>query len=207
MRVFAFSLWMVGLSALCNSVAAQAVGEEYYVTIGVFGVQNNALRLTAKANQLGFNSQYAINPLLKLYYVYVFQSDDKRKAYAFLIKLRAETQFKDAWVFTGKLGEDQGQVVKEPTVTTEPVKEPVITEPVITEPVKIDPPKEIKQPVVKRVAKGKFFLFKFINEETGNEVRGEIHLSESKTATQYQAFKADEVVDVTPPRNADGAYF
>ena len=202
MRVFACLLWMVGFSALCNSASGQASSDEYYVTIGVFGVQNNALKLTAKANQAGFNSQYAINPGRKLYYVYVFQSDDKRKAYAFLIKLRAETSYKDAWVFTGHLGEDEGQVVKEPVVTIEPVKQPVITEPV-----KVDSPKVVKPPVVKKVAKGKFFLFKFINEETGNEVRGEVHLLDSKTATQYQAYKADEVVDVPVPRNQDGSYF
>src|SRR6185295_1055829 len=103
MRVFAFSLWMVGLSALCNPVSGQTVGDEYYVTIGVFNVQQNALKRAAKANQVGFYSQYALNPARKLYYVYVFQSDDKRKAYAFLIKLRAETSYKDAWVFTGHL--------------------------------------------------------------------------------------------------------
>ncbi len=205
MRVFAFSLWMVGLSAFCNTAAAQAMGDEYYVTIGVFAVHDNAIRLTAKTNKMGFNSQYAINPLRKLYYVYVFQSEDKRKAFTFLIKLKAESGYKDAWIFAGHLGEEQAQVINLPVVEpiVEPVKEPITPEII---PVKVDSSKIIK-PVVKKVAKGKFFLFKFINSETGNEVRGEIHLSESKTPTQYQAFKADELVDVPAPRNQNGVYF
>jgi outer membrane protein OmpA-like peptidoglycan-associated protein len=63
------------------------------------------------------------------------------------------------------------------------------------------------KPIVKKVAKGKFFIFQFINKESGQPVRGELHFSESSKATQYQAYKANELIDVPAPRNASGAIF
>ena len=106
MRLLAIFLWVVGLSIACNPAVAQTPASEYYVTIGVFGVHKNALRLTEKANKMGFNAHYAINPARKLYYVYLLQATTKRQAFTFVIKLRAESEFRDAWVFTGHLGQD-----------------------------------------------------------------------------------------------------
>ncbi len=218
MKVLAFSVWTFGLLALCNSVAAQTSTQEYYVTIGVFAIQDNAVGYTARANKKGFNAQYAINPARKLYYVYLLQSDEKRKAYTFGIKLRAESEYKDAWIFMGHLGDEPVipvvELKKEPVITEPVKKEPVIVEPLkkdsviaeIPPVVKIDSSTMVK-PVVKKVPKGKFFTFRFLNGESGAEVRGELHLAESNKATQYQAFKANEMIDLMPPRNQAGAYF
>ncbi len=217
MRVFTVSLLVIAFSALCTSVAAQTSSEEYYVTIGAFGVQENAIRYTNKANKMGFSSHYAINSSRKLYYVYLLQTEEKRKALAFLFKLRAESEFKEAWIFTGHLGEyptaavDEKRVVEIPVVQTPVVEktEPVIKiEPVIeTKPVVKTDSSAIVKPIVKKVAKGKFFNFQFINKESGQPVRGELHFAESNKATQYQAYKANELIDVPPPRNASGALF
>lgn len=226
MRLTAIFLLIVGISFICNPAAAQTTTPEFYVTIGVFGVHKNALALTEKANKMGFSAHYAINPAKRLYYVYLLQTNSRRQAFTFVIKLRAETEFKDAWVFPGHLGQDgmtleiiesgqnQQQVVtkedpnaiKEQPVTEEPVKEePVKEQPVVDTP-KVDSSAIVK-PVAKKTAKGKFFNFRFINAESGAEVRGEIHLAESDKATQYQAFKANELVDVNAPRNAAGSYY
>ena len=224
---------MVGLSTLCNSVAAQTTTDEYYVTIGVYGIKKYAILFTASANQKGFNAQYAINPARKLYYVYLLQTDEKRKAQPFLNKLRIESEHKEAWIFNGHLGEDplipvvEGKknpvipdpLKKEPVITDPVKKEPIITDPIKTEPkkkdsviaeippvVKIDSATVVK-PVVKKVSKGKFFTFRFLNGTSGEEVRGELHLAESNKAAQYQAFKANEMIDLVAPRNQSGAYF
>ena len=213
MKGLKLSLWIVGFLTLCQSAVAQTATKHYHVTIGVFAVQNNAINYTAKANKQGFNSQYAINPIRKLYYVYLLQTEDRKKAYAFVTKLKVETDYKDAWVYEGALGETPAEVQKQPIieklVIEEPVKEP-IKEPVViieeTKPVKIDSSTIVK-PVVKKVAKGKFFVFRFVNTETGNDVRGELHLAESQRATQYQSFKANELVDVPSPRNTEKVFF
>ncbi len=128
---------------------AQVPGPERYVIIGVFRVMDNAVRFTDKANKLSFNAGYIQNPRNKLYYVYLFQSLESKKAFAFMMKVRLETEFKDAWVYKGSLGApilESGQQ-EVPVVKDEPVKEPV-QEPVV-EPVK-EPTKEPvkEEPVV-----------------------------------------------------------
>ena len=194
----------MAFSALSRNAVGQATNDEYYVTIGVFAIQDNAVRYTAKANKMGFSAQYAINAPRKLHYVYLLQTAEKRKAYAFLIKLRAESEFKDAWLFLGHLGTDAMVEVKvEPIIPpTVEIKDSVISQPPV---VKVDSP--VVKPVVKKVPKGKFFIFQFVNGENGNLVRGEIHFTESEKATQYQAFKADELIDLPAPRNTAGVFF
>jgi outer membrane protein OmpA-like peptidoglycan-associated protein len=203
----------------CERAQAQ-VNDEYYVTIGAFSRKENAVRFTARASRMGFPAQYAINTNRKLYYVYLLQSPEKRKAYAFCIKMKADTEFKDAWVFYGRLGEQTpiveekipvvekpAEEVKKPVEEAKPIIEdakPVI-ETVVEQP-KVDSSAIVK-PVARKVAQGKFFEFKFVNESNGNEIRGEVHLSESLKATQYQAFKANELIDLAAPRNAAGVYF
>jgi outer membrane protein OmpA-like peptidoglycan-associated protein len=186
---------------------------EYYVTIGVFAVQGNAIRFTAKANKAGFNAQYAINPQKhNWYYVYLMQSTERRKAAAFMLKVRLDSDYKDAWLYIGKLGIDQ--VEQKPEPVTPPVVVPVVIEKEpekVPEPVVVPEKKDsvmvVKPAPPKRVVKGKLFTFKFINADNGNEIRGEVHFAETKTATQYQAFKADEVIDLPAPRNAAGIYY
>ena len=207
--------------ALPASLLAQA--QEHYVTIGVFAIQDNAVRYTAKANQAGFNAQYAINPARNLYYVYLLQSSDRRKAVSFMLKVRAESAYKDAWLFIGRLGTETAAEEKpsaKPTDVTPAVVAPLIVEekkePVTETPAVVAEPRKDSvaavavvpvKPPVKRVVKGKLFMFKFINADNGNEVRGEVHFSESKKATQYQAFKADTVIDLLAPKNAGGIYY
>ncbi len=188
--------------------------DEYYVTVGVFAVQDNAIRYTAKANKAGFNAQYAINTQKNYYYVYLLQTPERRKAVSFMVKVRAESEYKDAWVFIGRLGMDRPAEEKPVEKPVEPVVTPVIAPAVVetkpeTTPAKKDSVIEVKPtpPPAKRVVKGKLFTFKLINAENGNEVRGEVHFAESKKATQYQAFKADEVIDLPTPRNAAGVYY
>lgn len=205
MKVLPILLCVVGLSTAFNRVQAQQGAQGYYVTIGVFAVQEHAVHYAAKAINNGFYAQYPLHPERKLYYVHVLRTEDKREAYAFMMKLRVQTSYKDAWVFEGSFGEEEKVIEKKQPVTQPAVVLPV--EPIVkTEPViKKDSVAVVKSAPKK--AKGKFFVFKFINEENGNEIRGEFHLQESNTATQYQAFKANELVDITAPRNVAGVYW
>lgn len=211
MKALKFSLFVFVCTISMDNVWGQSADTEHYVTIGVFAIHDNAIRYTARANKMGFNAQYAINVPRKLYYVYLLQTTDRRKAFAFMIKVRAESEYKDAWLFVGPLGRDAAPERIEPTFEqVRPVEEVLPVEvkkdSVIQPPaVKIDSP--AVKPVVKRVVKGKLFTFRFLNADNGNEIRGEIHFAESDKASQYQAFKADEVVDLPRPKNASQTYF
>lgn len=193
---------------------SQSMEPSYYVVIGVFAVHDNAIRYTDKANKNNFSAQYAINPMRKLYYVYLLNTADVKRAYAFMIKMRAETEYKDSWVFIGKLGEEPPPVaekappievkpaeVKPPDVKVEEVrKDSVVTPPPV---VKIDS-STIKKPEKK--PEGKPFYFKLVSAESGNPVMGEVHVQQNARATQYQAFRGNEVVYIKAPVNKDGTY-
>lgn len=181
-----------------------------YVVIGAFAKLNNAVRFTDAANQDNFQAQYAINPQRKLYYVFILNTLDRKKAFSFLLRIRIETKYKDAWVYNGRLGEETEPVVVNeplPKVEDKPV-EPVIAEPVIEQPVVTIDSSALKKPIEEVVVPkpaGKPFYFKLVNSESGNEVMGEVQVVESK-ATQYQGFKGNEIVYLIPPKNNTGIY-
>ncbi|MBL7870791.1 MAG: OmpA family protein [Cyclobacteriaceae bacterium] len=214
MRKSTYTLFLLILLAATTKVSAQTAESNYYVVIGVFGRLDYTIRMTNKANQNGFNAQYAINPRQKWNYVYLLQTTDKRKAYAFTIRMRAETEYKDAWVFKGQLGDPQGQTVEEkPVIEEKPVEKPIV----LTDPVKKDSVVEEKpivdekpvveeKPVVKPKPPGKPFLFKFESKDSDTPIVGEVHIQESNNATRYQAFKANEIVYIEAPKNSRGNY-
>lgn len=145
-----------------------------------------------------------------MYYVYILATPDKKKAFSMMLKIRVETSYKDAWVFSGKLGvEPEPEPVVEPVeeepVVEEPVEEPTPIEedPIIEDVPQEEPEPVVEQPVVEK-PKGKPFLFKLVSEE--EEVLGEIHVLESANASQYQAFNGNEVVYLTTPRNSENAF-
>ncbi len=214
MRKPIFTLLLLVFCAFLRVSAQTQPEPNYYVVIGVFSKLDNAVRFTNQANQKGFSAQYAINPRQKWNYVYLLQTTEKRKAYAFAIRMRAETAYKDAWVFTGQLGEGQAVVVEEEKPIEKPIEEkpPVLIEPVEKDSaeVKIDSvmvekPVVEEKPVVKKPA-GKPFLFKLESQDGGTPVVGEIHVQESTNATRYQVFKANEIVYIEAPQNARGNY-
>ena len=143
-------LFFVLSMVLLTSTFAQnqdAPAPERYVIIGAFRYLDNAVRYTEKANNMNFHAGYIQNPRNKLYFVYIFQSTESKKALAFMMKVRLETEFKEAWVYVGGMGqspqeapvvktkpdktqqqqEQQQQQVQEPS-KEEPKVEPVVTE-------------------------------------------------------------------------------
>jgi outer membrane protein OmpA-like peptidoglycan-associated protein len=210
-----------------SSLYSQSDPPLYYVVIGAFRIVANAERLTQQANQQNLTAKYAINSAKDLYYVYVLETAESKKAFSQVIKTKAETEFKDAWVFKGRLG---NAVIEKPKSTPEPIEkkeEPTVEKEVPIEPV-IEPVVENKEepkpvvvepePVVetkpdstlaqenKPKPEGKPFFFRMISEATGNAVVGEIHVLESGRATQYQAFRSNELIYLPAPKNRTGTY-
>lgn len=209
-------------------------GPERHVIIGVFRVLNNAVRFTDKANKQSFSAGYVQNPKNKLYYVYIFQSTEPKKAQAFMMKVRLETDYKDAWVYKGTLGNPIQQ--ETPVTQTEPKEEPV-KEPVVTEKPKEEPKEETKEepkqepvvttptetpkepvvtetPTVDSTATktgmdvkpvGKPFFFKLVSKDTNEPVVGEVHIYDGATQT-FQAFPANQIVYLPAPKDPSQVY-
>lgn len=201
MKKTLFLFWFASLAISVQLAHAQSQ-IEHYVVIGAFARHDNAIKWTDQANKLNFSAQYAINEARGLYYVYILRTPDRRAAFSLMLKIRVETKYKDAWVFSGKLGkEEEEPVVEEPVEETPPPVEEPVEEPVIEE--TPEEPVVVEEPVVEK-PKGKPFLFKLMS--ANEEVLGEVHVLESSSATQYQAFKGNEVVYITSPRNTEKAF-
>lgn len=189
-------------------------------------MQANAERLTQQANRENLGARYALNPAKGLHYVYVFESKESKKAFAEVIRIKAATKYVDAWVFIGRLGETEVTTIPEPDPQPEVVTEKKKDEPaVVVEEKKEEPAIEETQPVVEEPAPvvqkadstpplaeekpkpvGKPFFFRMISEATGNAVVGEVHVLESGKATQYQAFRSNELIYLDAPKNRNGTY-
>lgn len=176
--------------------------EHYYVIVGAFAQQNNAIKFTEYVNKQNYKAQYAINADRNLYYVYILDTEVKREAFAYLIKIKAESEFKQAWVFTGNLN-GTIEVVKETIKEPEPVKQEVVVEKkeepleeAVIAPPAIDSSALVK---VKPKPEGKPFFFKLTNGEGGPQIAGEVHVMTSSKAGQYQSFPANQLVYIKAP--------
>jgi len=195
--------------ALCifftGKAQIQPSHDHYYVTVGVFAVHENAVNFTNKINKKNFNCHYAIRLDRKLYYVYLLDTEDRRKAFAYTIRTRVETEFKDAWVYIGNLGElkTHGEIAKT-EIKPEAIRPEVIKE-LPVQPQQYDEMRKDTVVVSAKIQKdsvsykkptGKPFFFKAIDRETGEYVNGEVQILTSPDARQYQAFPVNELVYV-----------
>jgi outer membrane protein OmpA-like peptidoglycan-associated protein len=109
------------------NVFAQAPSN--YVVIGAFSHRDNAVRLADKTR----SAKYDMNSARQLYYVFVLQTTNKPNALAEAIRLQKENSFKDAWVFSGILGEkgtgvDINPVTEQKIEPTETIVAPTVVE-------------------------------------------------------------------------------
>jgi len=190
--------------------SAQTTIPYYHVVIGAFAKLENAERLTDKANKMNLDAHYNINPAKQLYYVFILKTSNKQEAFALSSKVKAETNFKDVWVFTGALGNEL--TLKEATPVLEEPKEerpreelPVVIKEQEEEPIFIDSV-VIKEPEEKIKPAGKPFFFKMVSSDTGNPVSGEIHILQTTNDRQYQAVVSNETVYLLPPKNKNGTF-
>jgi outer membrane protein OmpA-like peptidoglycan-associated protein len=203
------------LMTASSAVQAQETEITYYVVMGAFRKEENAKRWTSQMQKIGFpEAVYEMMPVRLLYYVYVMKTTDKKQAYANVLKVKAETEVKDAWVFHGRLGEER--------YVPATVSQPVVTQPVVEQPepdqVVVKDPEPVKEVVVEPVVEkpveekpkpkpsGKPFLFKLVNQANGNPVPGEVHVMESAKATQFQAFEGNTVIYLNAPRTQAGTF-
>lgn len=206
-------LFAIALVISAGQLFAQGADNvKYYVTIGAFRIEDNAKRFTEAAKKNNYNAVYALNKTRGLQYVYVLATSDKREAFRLQIRLRATTEYKDAWVFLGLLGED-GAIEEKPIVEEKPIEEKPALVPDVpaVDSVKI----KAQQDSIRKAAEaakpkpkppGNPFKFRLLSQESGSEVMGEVQVQESSNATRYQAFPANQIVYIEAPRNREGTY-
>ena len=187
--------------------AASAHAQEFYVIVGAFAQESNAQKFTGYVRSLRYAAEYELNVEKKYFYVYVLKSLSKEDALTQVKQLQQDSEFKDAWLFSGHLGtspppEQRPVAVIVPPVTDETQSgkiDSAATTVVTTEPVTIATP-VIETPSVEPEIKVRGKLFKFqLQTVEGRTVSGEVHSVDYRRGREIAAYKSNEYVDVLPP--------
>src|SRR5688500_9647397 len=140
-RQFVFASMIVLMSP---SAFAQEVFSPYYVVIGGFKSEENAQKFCTYAHGENLPAVYAFNEERKIFYVYVRATQTKDIASEILGNLKANSVFKDSWIFNGVLSGSNllaknpkslsdKPAVKEIQPLVEDLKEEPIADPVVSE--------------------------------------------------------------------------
>jgi outer membrane protein OmpA-like peptidoglycan-associated protein len=183
-----------------------------YVVIGAFKYQRNAVRFTQHANHdLSLPANIQLNPVRKLYYVYVLRTTDLAAAISEARRLRAQSEFADTWVYSGslELGTTASRPEKTQGVDINPDTQqkieqvPVDPAPATTEPVVTTvaaPPQPDKKPAVIDDGKpGKPFIFHLYRATDNAKVEGEVKAIDLDRARKIGEYKGNEIVKVGDP--------
>jgi outer membrane protein OmpA-like peptidoglycan-associated protein len=88
-----------------DAVNAEALAEDsipYYVVIGAFSVETNALKLIEQAgSHWHYDAQYAFNYKRQLFYVYVLKTLAREDAYSMATSLQSREGLRKTWVYHG----------------------------------------------------------------------------------------------------------
>jgi outer membrane protein OmpA-like peptidoglycan-associated protein len=138
------------------------------VVIGSFEKEENAIKLASKEK-----AEIQFNPDKKLYYVFVLKTEDHDKAFEEARRLQAESEFKDAWVFS------------------DPPMESIKEDEIIFEAAPEDP-----LPVAENPKYQKNFFFHVMFESGSNVNGSEITIIEPKSQRKEYVVKGNENVTI-----------
>ena len=194
-----------------------------YVVIGAFSKQANAIKFTDRAQKaLNLEAKYEMNPKRNLYYVYVLNTEDLALAVQEAKRLRAESEFRDTWVYRGSFTDNSGvdgQVII--PVDTDPVPE-VKEEVKVVESapeVKIDSTATVATvdsaalapkipaaalPPVDDGSEGIRFLFKISRQSDMKRIRGDVDVIDVDRSRKMGTYKGNLAVKVTSPDSKSG---
>jgi outer membrane protein OmpA-like peptidoglycan-associated protein len=216
----AFAFFVLFATVIIHA-SAQTNPEPYYVIVGGFASRDNAERFTDHLLKQNYPARYALNTSRKLYYVYVRLTPDKQNAKQLAYHLRLETEFKDAWIYTGSLEGNstvettmiaqasgtpqkrphQAPVAEQENTESKPagVVEPIITGAVVTTPAVTEAviaPATVVEPPAPA---GKRFVFQLTNAVDNTPVSGTVHLLESENADHIDRYDANAQVSIPAP--------
>lgn len=190
-----------------------------YVVIGAFAVHKNAVKFTSHAIGLKFDARYEFNPNRNLYYVYVLDTKDREIALSEARRLRVESEFIDAWVYGGVLGQDGPGIDINPVTETqvgavqrdamksaavEQNSAPVAATEGATTATASPQPAGHASREVEDAALGKRFIFKLFRASDKSTVDGDVDVIDTDRSRKMATFKGNEPVRVTSPANKSG---
>jgi outer membrane protein OmpA-like peptidoglycan-associated protein len=197
-----------------------------YVVIGAFSIPKNAIEFTNSVKQSNPTAEFSINPLRRLFYVYVLTTADVEAAFNEAKKLRLGG-YSDAWVFSGVLGEDQEDSSKGTDtnpITRRSIETVEVSDNKATQEISVPPvetvtatvptetsttPTVVPVSAIEEVEAGsKKFLFKvFTNNQ--KEIQGDIDVMDlDKTKPKKVAsYRANEPVNVKPANKSGNVSF
>ncbi len=118
-----------------SRVSGVAFASPNYVVIGAFSIRSHATAQIEKARPQFPDVKLDYNEVRQLFYVYVLKTNDRKQAIAEALRIQRETDFKDAWVYSGEFGtkgtgvdlqpSNEKQISPEPTIV---VKSSPLTE-------------------------------------------------------------------------------
>jgi outer membrane protein OmpA-like peptidoglycan-associated protein len=152
---------------------------------------------------LHLNAQYELNPGRNLYYVYVMSTPDLQVAISEALRLRSQSELRDAWVFHGLLGKQQNvqeaasgtdiHPATETTITEVPAEDPPVTE----QPASAKAPAEEEEP--DNGVEGKRFLFTIYKATNNDTIQGIVDMIDPERARKLGSFKGNKIVKVPKP--------
>lgn len=196
-----------------------------YVVIGAFAVHKNAIRFTSHAKSLKYDARYEFNPNRSLYYVYVLDTRDRERALSEARRLRVESEFIDAWVYGGALGDNSpgvdinpvtegqlGAIRHDDTVTanvasnTSDVDRTTSTastgDQASVASAQVAPGQASRE--VEDAALGKRFIFELYRASDQTTVEGDVEVIDTDRSRRMATYKGNESVRVASPANRSG---
>jgi outer membrane protein OmpA-like peptidoglycan-associated protein len=187
-------------------LAANIHAQQFYVIVGAFAQESNAEKFTGYVRSLRYAAEYELNKEKNFFYVYVLRSESRADAVQQARQLQQDSEFKDAWLFSGHLGNSPPPQKVELAEAVPPVTEPEKKDLPLTDTTTVSteqaiiPPPLTSAPVVETEIKARGKLFKFqLQTVDGQLVHGEVHNVDYKRGRDIAVYKSDEYVDVLPP--------
>lgn len=189
---------------------ATSYAQQYYVVVGAFAKESNAQKFTGYVRSLRYSAQYELNTAKNYYYVYVLKTTERAAGLTHAKELQSESEFKDAWLFSGQLGTAEPEVAiaaVEPAATppVDPVVETEVT-PVVEipeEPVStVVDSASVTLPEPEMKVRGK--LFKFTIQRLDRfPLHGDVHIVDYNRGRDLAVYKSDEYIDMPRPNKTN----
>ena len=207
---FSYALLLIFVSFSLSFAKVKTLpdtNELNYVVIGAFALKQNAWRFADYAKKQDLRAKYDINPRKELYYVYVYSSPSVDEARRERYRIRNNYEFRDAWVFTGYLG---NKLAPRPPSNPEIEVVKPETEVVSTEIKQVTAPKTKEIQVKAEPKTSSKYVFKegdyrvyfnAINTKNLKEVKGMVKVIDPVRAKLVDELETHELVPVRDPKN------